>query len=314
MRKNCPVKRTMIGGQALMEGLMMRGPEGYAITVRKSDGTYAQKDVAYAGLKSKSKFWGIPVIRGAVGLFESMRIGISALNFSAEIFAQEELADPEAAPDEKEQEKQSKMMSIATGIATVIGVILPIVLFFFLPTLIAGLYKSYDIHPILRNLMEGGIRIVLFTLFLLSVSQMKDIKRTFAFHGAEHKAIHCYEADLPLTVENIKQFPKAHPRCGTSFLFVVMIVSILVFSLVNWSSNTFIRFGIRIAFLPLVIGLSYEMNRFAGRYDNFFTRFLRAPGMLFQAFTTNEPDADMIEVAIDALTRVIPQDKEADKW
>ncbi|MBE6936272.1 MAG: DUF1385 domain-containing protein, partial [Ruminococcaceae bacterium] len=182
-----------------------------------------------------------------------------------------------------------------------------------LPTLLAGFLDPVIGSGIWRNLLEGVLRLLIFFGFLFSVSRMKDIRRTFSYHGAEHKSIHCYENGLPLTVENVQKFPKEHPRCGTSFLFVVMIISILVFSLVSWS-NPFVRMVMRLVLLPVVVAISYEINRAVGRCDNALTRFLRLPGLFMQKMTTFEPEDDMVEVAIEALKRVIPENKGADTW
>jgi len=202
---------------------------------------------------------------------------------------------------------------VLMGISLIFGIAIPIVLFFILPTLITGLLENVIGSGILRNLLEGLVRIVIFLCFMFSVSHMKDIHRTFMYHGAEHKTIHCYEAGLPLTVENVRGCPKEHPRCGTSFLFVVMIISILLFSVITWS-NPFIRIVLRLAMIPLVVAVSYEFNRYVGRHDNALTRFLRAPGLWMQKMTTFEPDDSMIEVAIEALKNVIPEEEGSDRW
>lgn len=197
--------------------------------------------------------------------------------------------------------------------ATVLGTIIPIVLFIFLPTLLAGSLDRLAGSGIVRNLIEGLFRIIIFIIFMCSVSQMKDLKRVFAYHGAEHKTIFCYESGKELSVENVREYAKEHPRCGTSFLFSVMIISVLVFSVISWS-NPYIRILLRLILLPVVVGISYEANRLIGRFDNPFTRFLRAPGVWFQKLTTNEPDDSMIEIAIAALKPVIPESPGTDEW
>ncbi|MDP4108987.1 MAG: DUF1385 domain-containing protein [Bacillota bacterium] len=308
------VTRTTIGGQALIEGIIMLGPEKSAIVVRKSNGELEIKEEA-AGTYQKNAILRLPFIRGIVNLCTSMKRGIQALNFSAQFF--EEGGEEELSRFEKWLNKKfgsEKIEQFAMRSALVLGVIVPIVLFILLPTLVAGAApKQFSENHIFRNLMEGVLRIVIFIGFIWSVSRTKDIKRTFAYHGAEHKSIHCYESGSPLTVENAQKFPRQHPRCGTSFLFVVMIISILLFSLVPWT-NPFLRMLFRLLLLPFVIGIAYEINRYAGRHDNQLTKILRAPGYWLQLLTTNEPDDSMLEVAIEALRRVIPSVQGADKW
>ncbi|MBQ2818856.1 MAG: DUF1385 domain-containing protein [Clostridia bacterium] len=305
-------KKTSIGGQALMEGILMRGPEKSAIVVRKPDKTLEIKEEPI-GSNSHKAFWKLPFIRGPVMFWDSMKQGVSALMYSAEFF---EVEGEETEPGRFEKwverkigmEKFEKIMMTFT---VILGIAMPIGLFILLPTLLAGFFG--EMHFMLRNLLEGAIRILIFIGFVWSTSLMKEIKRTYMYHGAEHKTIACYEKGMELTVENVRQCCRFHPRCGTSFLFVVMIISILVFSVVQWS-NPLVRMLLRLALLPVVAGISYEINRFAGRYDNWFTKILRAPGVAMQRITTKEPDDSMIEVAIEALSRVIPEDKEKDRW
>ena len=306
--KDNNIFRTTIGGQALIEGILMRGPSKTCIVVRRPDGELVYKEETY---KTRTGFAALPLIRGVVRLGDSLSGGIKALTYSSDI-----------AFDGVEEEEddwltrklgKKKAQDLATTIALVLGIAIPIALFILLPTLLAGLLDQWIGSGFLRNLVEGLIRILIFLGFLLSISRMKDIRRTFMYHGAEHKTIHCYEHNLPLTVENVRKFPKAHPRCGTSFLFVVMIISILVFSFVKWS-NPLIRVLLRLVLLPVIISLSYEFNLLVGRHDNALTKILRAPGLFMQKFTTFEPDASMIEVAAAALTRVIPEKEGEDRW
>ncbi len=304
-------KKTTIGGQALIEGIMMLGPEKYAISIRKPDGEIELKVDDAKSLKQRFKFCSFPFVRGVVGLYESLKRGMSALMYSAE-FAPEEESKTKVDLWLEKKFGAEKFEKILMTVATVLGIAIPILLFIFLPTLLSGFVAKYVENSILRNLIEGAIRIVIFILFMFSMSRMKDMQRTFAYHGAEHKTIFCYEAGEELNIENVRKFPKEHPRCGTSFLFSVMIVSILVFSLVEWS-NPFIRMALRLVLLPVVVAISYEVNRLIGRYDNTFTKFMRAPGVWFQGFTTFEPDDSMIEVAISALKEVIPPDN-TDNW
>ncbi len=311
---NQPCKKTSIGGQALIEGIMMLGPEKSAIAIRKPEGEIDCKVEPLKTLRKRFKFFRIPFIRGIIGMFDSMRMGFAAINYSASFAVEEEEVEPSKF-DRWVEEKIGfeRAEKILFAIAGFFGVVIPVVLFVFLPTLIAGLLDDYIGSGIWRNLLEGAVRIAIFLLFMYSISHMKDMKRVFSYHGAEHKTIYCYEAGKELTVENVRTFPKEHPRCGTSFLFSVMIVSILVFSVVQWS-NPWIRMALRLALLPVVVGISFEVNRLIGRFDNWFTKIMRAPGVWFQGFTTFEPDDSMIEVAIAALNAVIPEEEGADKW
>ncbi len=307
-------KKTSIGGQALIEGIMMLGPEKSAIAVRRGDGEIELKVENCKKLTEKYKFLSIPFIRGIAGIFESMKRGFAALNYASSIAIDE--IDEEPTRFEKWLEKKfgsRAVENIVMGIATVFGIAIPIVLFIFLPTLLAGTLDKYIGSGIWRNLLEGLLRVIIFLIFMFSVSRMKDMKRVFSYHGAEHKSIFCYEAGEELTVENVKKFSKEHPRCGTSFMFSVMVISVLVFSVVSWS-NPFIRMALRLLLLPVVVGISYEVNRFIGRHDNWFTRIIRAPGIWFQTFTTFEPNDSMIEVAITALREVIPEEEGKDNW
>ncbi|NLD88510.1 MAG: DUF1385 domain-containing protein [Clostridiales bacterium] len=307
-KKNC--FRTTIGGQALLEGIMMRGPERQSVVVRKADGTLITK-TDELNIK-KHKILKLPFIRGPVNFFYSMKDGVKSLMYSADI-AMEDIPEDDTKPTFLERKLgRKKADELMMTVSVVLGVALPVALFILLPTLVAGLFDSF-LTGIWISLFEGVLRIIIFLIFIISTSFMKDIKRTYMYHGAEHKTIHCYENALELTVENVRHFPKAHPRCGTSFLFVVMIVSIIVFSFVRWS-NPIIRMVLRLALLPVVVSISYEFNRFVGRHDNKLTKFLRAPGLALQRFTTIEPDDSMIEVAIEALKNVIPETEGTDKW
>ncbi len=303
-------KKTTIGGQALLEGILMRGPENTRIVVRKPNKELEIKDDPI-GTEKKNPVAKIPFIRGVVNFWDSMKYGMSALNYSASFYEEDaELSKMEKWLNDKlGKENFDKLL---LSIATVIGIAMPVVLFIFLPTLLAGFFESIE-SSLVRNLIEGLMRVTLFLIFVIVTSKQSDIKRTYMYHGAEHKTIYCYEKGLPLTVENVRKQSCHHPRCGTSFMFVVMFVSILVFSLFSWS-NPIIRVLMRLALLPVVVGISYEFNRFVGRHDNWFTNVLRAPGMFLQNFTTVEPDDSMIEVAIAAIEGVIPENKNKDNW
>ena len=292
----------------------MLGPDKSAIAIRKASGEIDLKVEPLKTLRSRFKFFRIPFLRGIIGMFDSMRLGFSAINYSASFVIDEVEEEPSKFERWLEEKIGSKAVeNILLGIAGVFGVVIPIVLFVFLPTLLAGLLDGVIGAGFLRNLLEGLVRIIIFLIFMYSVSHMKDMKRVFSYHGAEHKTIFCYEAGEDLTVENVRKFPKEHPRCGTSFLFSVMVISILVFSVVQWS-NPWIRMALRLVLLPVVIGISFEVNRLIGRFDNRFTKFMRAPGVWFQGFTTFEPDDSMIEIAIAALSAVIPEEEGKDQW
>ena len=305
--------RTMVGGQALIEGVMMRGPKKYAVAVRTPEKIEVEiNDIKL--IKERYPILGLPLIRGVVNFFDSMVIGVRALMKSADYF-----------PEEDEEQKgrfelwmegrfgEKSAENLIFGIAIAFGIMMPIGLFILLPTLIVGLFDGTIGSGLVRNLLEGCIRIGIFVAYLAAVSKVGEMRRVFSYHGAEHKTIYCYEAGEELTVDNVRRQPKEHPRCGTSFLFVVMIISIILFSFAHWS-NPLVRVALRLLLLPAVVSISYEFNRLVGRYDNILTRFLRAPGMLMQKLTTLEPDDSMIEVAIEALKPVIPEEKGSDAW
>ena len=307
--------RTMIGGQALIEGILMRGPDKQAIVVRKQNGELVVREEPLKLIKDRHPILGLPLIRGTVNFADSMVKGVSAISFSAEQMPEDEQEEP----DKLDQWIENKFgweraQKIIIGIAVVLGMCLSVGLFILLPTLLAGFLDRFTaLTGVLRNLAEGALRMVIFLVYLTLCARMPEMKRMFGYHGAEHKTIHCYEKGLPLTVENVRIQPRQHPRCGTSFLFVVMIVSIAVFSFVKWS-NVWVRMAMRIVLLPLVVGISYEFNRWVGRHDNIVTAILSAPGKALQNITTNEPDDSMIEVAIESLRLVIPEESGKDEW
>jgi uncharacterized protein YqhQ len=303
--------KTTIGGQALIEGLMMRGPESIAAVVRRPDGQLEIKKEPVK--KPNSALRRAPFLRGALNFIEMMKTGISYISYSAEVSATEELEPDKLDLWIDKRFGKEKGGSIILGLATFLGLAFSVILFFILPTFLAGFLGRFIDSSIVRNLTEGLIRIIIFISYLAIVSNMKDMQRLFAYHGAEHKTIFAYEAGEELTVESVRPMPRQHPRCGTSFLFIVMIISILVFSLITWSS-TWVRVVLRLALLPVVVSISYELNRLIGRYDNLFTKILRAPGMWMQNLTTKQPDDSMIEIAITALKLVIPEEKNSDRW
>ena len=306
--------KTLIGGQALIEGIMMQGPDKRSIVVRGPEGIVTKVEP----LKKRTGILKWPLIRGVVSFGSSMVSGVKALMYSAEFFPEEEDAQPSKFDQWLEKKLGSEKMEKAViSFSVFLGALFSIALFILLPTLLSGLFDRWIHNAVVRSLIEGLIRIAIFMGYMILVSRMKDMRRVFSYHGAEHKTIRCYEAQLPLTVENVRPQTRLHPRCGTSFLFVVVAISILLFALVSAllpMSGMLVRLLVRLALLPVVVAISYECNRFVGRHDNRLTRLLSAPGMWFQHFTTNEPDDSMIEVAIEALKLVIPEEAGADRW
>ena len=305
--------KTLIGGQALIEGIYMRGPKKQAIVVRAPEGL-VRKVEELKLIKDRHPVLGWPLIRGLVNFGSSMVCGVRALIFSADYFPEEEAAQPSKldAWFEKHLSSEKAEKAIVYS-AVVLGALFSVALFFLLPTLLVSLIPG--IRQILwaRNLLEGVVKIAIFIGYLFLCSRLKDMRRVFSYHGAEHKTIRCYEAGLPLTVENVRPMSRLHPRCGTSFLFVVIFISILVGALIQ-SSNALVRMGLHLLLLPVVVAVSYEFNRLVGRHDNWLTHILTKPGMLLQHLTTNEPDDSMIEVGIEALTLVLPEKEGEDAW
>ena len=314
--------RTRIGGQALIEGILMRGPEKEAIVVRNQEGELVEKVEPLKFVRDRYPILGVPLIRGTVNFLDSMVHGVKALMYSADFYPDEEAARPSKFEQWLEKHLSSKKLESAiVTLAVVLGVGLSIFLFMVLPTfLTGGLLHFFPGFPLWgRNLLEGLLKIAIFLLYLIFCSKQKDIYRVFQYHGAEHKTIFCYEAGLPLTVENVRIQPRHHPRCGTSFLFVVIFVSILFSSVVFgiWPiTNVWLRTAVHLLLLPLVVGVTYEFNRWVGRHvqDNGLAKILTAPGLWMQNFTTNEPDDSMIECAIRSLELVLPEEKGKDAW
>lgn len=315
-------KMTSIGGQAVIEGIMMRGPEKIAVAVRKPDGEIIideQENKIKGGIRK------IPFIRGIFAFIDSMVIGIKALMFSANFYEEDGTAkESDEGKAVKENEKDSKeekdkeMPAWAMALTVLTSLCLSIGLFIALPNVIASFIvpnSGNNGNVFLYNLVESVMKVLIFLTYLLVVSKMKDIQRVFEYHGAEHKTIFCYENGEELTVENVKKFQRFHPRCGTSFLLFVIIISIIVFSVIGRFDSKIINLLVRIALLPVVAGISYEIIRFAGRHvDNKWVSWLNKPGMWLQRLTTREPDEKQLEVAIEALKTVLPKDKDADNW
>ncbi|MFR5887441.1 MAG: DUF1385 domain-containing protein [Oscillospiraceae bacterium] len=306
--------RTMIGGQALIEGIMMRGPDKQAIVCRTKDGL-TEKVEPLRLIKDRHPALGWPFIRGLVTFADSMLKGMKALSYSASLLPEDEQEEPTKFDLWLEKKLGSEKAEKAIiGFAAFLGVCLAVALFLFLPTFIAGFIPGVEGHYTLRSLLEGAIKIVIFLVYLWLCSRMKDMKRLFAYHGAEHKTIFCYEKGLPLTVENVRPQSRFHPRCGTSFLLVVIVLGIFMGLLIQ-IDNTLLRFALRLLLLPVIVCVAYELNRWAGRHDrNIVSRIFTWPGKQLQHLTTNEPDDGMIECAIRALELVIPEEKGKDAW
>lgn len=324
----CEKFKTMIGGQALIEGIMMRGPEKDAIVIRGKDGLTVEVTPRKINPPGTIKTW--PFIRGIFTFFDSQVTGVKALMRSADLAPEEYQEEPSKFDLWLEKTLgNEKFQQVVVALAVVLGLGLSIGLFFLLPMVIGGFFDRWITNTVTLNLVEGIVRMVIFMGYMLLVSRMSEMKRVFSYHGAEHKTIRCYEAKLPLTVENVRIQTRMHPRCGTSFLLVVMVISILVFSIASsgllalFPGLEVIRgsFGYRVIMitfklllLPVVVGITYEINRWCGRNDNWFTRILSAPGMWMQNFTTFEPDDTMIEVAITAVQAVLPEEEGTDRW
>ena len=326
-------KKTSIGGQALIEGIMMRGPKKDAMAVRMKDGSVEVFPMEIKSIKNKCFFFKWPVIRGVVGFIDSMLIGYKAMMDSADKSGyldeleetDENKTEENLVTDEKKEEeapkKKNLLLTVIMIVAAVLAVILCVGLFIYLPSLafkgINYLAGGKLIH--FQALFEGILKIIIFLGYMLAVSYMKDIKRVFSYHGAEHKTIFCYEAGLPLTVENVREQKRFHPRCGTSFMILMLIVSIfitLIFDAIfPWLKDVlWLRTIIKLLLVPVICGLGYELIKICGRYDNFVTRIIAAPGLWIQRITDKDPDDSMIEVAIAAMNDVIPENEEDDKW
>ena len=300
-----------VGGQALMEGIMMLGPKGMAQVVRNPKGELVIKKEKITPLVKKYKFFGLPLIRGSIALFDSLRRGVKALYDSAEIAIDEDDENYESSKFDTwvENKLGDKAMTVLMAISMIIAVVFSVGLFFILPTFISS-FIPQSVPRVVYSLCEGLVRLAIFMTYMIIIAKMKDIKRVYMYHGAEHKTIHCFEHEDELTVENVRKYSKHHPRCGTAFLFVVMIISILIYSLLPRFDTIWFRIGSRLLLLPVIAGISYEFNRIAGKYTNKVTKILRAPGMAMQRFTTVEPEDDMIEVAIVALNEALSFENE----
>ena len=342
----CSARKTSIGGQALMEGIMMRGPQTTAMAVRNPKGEIVLEKFP-TQTKKRPAICRWPIIRGLFGFIDSMTVGYKCLMRSAEISGIEELeaelarekAEKKAAKKAKkgiveetaeapapeiveksDDKKSSPFMNVVMVLSVVFAVVLMVGLFILLPAWLYTLICKANIplfkeeNRYFRSVFEGVLRVVLLVGYMALMCLMKDIRRTFMFHGAEHKTIFCYEAGLELTVENVRKQKRFHPRCGTSFLILMMLISILVGFFIPPSLPTLARVGVKILLVPLIMGLGYELIKICGRHDNFFTRAVALPGVWLQHITVLEPDDGMIECAIVAMKEVIPEDAESDKW
>ena len=310
--ESCSFK-TSIGGQALIEGILMRGPKKQAIVCRTAEGL-VEKTEELKFIRDRYPILGWPLVRGCATFLDSMVKGMQALTWSANLVPLEEQGEPDKLDQWIEDHfPEDKAQKLIIGVAVVLGIALSLFLFIFLPALIVSLIRPLTASLFVRNLSEGLVRVVILLVYMKLVTYVSDVKRLFSYHGAEHKTIFCYEHGKPLTVENVRGESRFHPRCGTSFLLVVVVVSILVNSVVR-VRNTFARMGCHLLLLPLVVGISYEINRWCGKHDNKLSAILSAPGKWLQRITTNEPDDSMIECAIRALELVIPEEKGSDIW
>ncbi len=308
--KNC--RLGTVGGQAVIEGVMMKNKDSFALAVRMPEGNIRVTKDTCKSARDKNKFFGLPIIRGIVNLIESLMLSMKTLTISADAFGIEE----EETKFEKWLQKHfgKSILDFVMAIAMVLGVALGIGIFFFLPLFLSSTLfdKSGETTKWYATLVEGGMKIGIFILYIWLVSFMKDIKRVFEYHGAEHKSIFCYEAGEELTPENVKKYKRFHPRCGTSFIFVILLLSIVVSSLVYsipiMKSNIILKFASKILTLPLTVGIGYEFIRYAGRHDNILTKILSAPGLWMQRLTTKEPDEEQIAVAIAALKCALPEE------
>ena len=302
---NSKTNKTSIGGQAVIEGVMMRGPKLTALSVRMPDQSISTE--TWDTPNSNKWYKKTPFIRGVFNFVESLTDGYKSLMKAAEKAG---LDDEEEEPSKFEQKLRQllgdKFMPFLQGCILLFSLAMALFFFAFLPTTLVGFFKDYINHPLALSALEGLTKIAILILYLALISNMSDIKRVFMYHGAEHKTIFCYEHGEELTVENVRKYTRFHPRCGTSFLVIVLLLSILVSSMVSWD-NLWMRVGLKVLCLPIIMSLSYECIKFAGRHDNLFTRILSAPGLWTQRLTTREPDDSMIEVAIASMKKVIPE-------
>ena len=323
-KKDCACEKISVGGQALIEGIMMQGPKGAAMSVRLPDGSIDTEKLEVKHVRDKFKPAGLPLIRGVFNMVESLIFGFKCMEKSAEKVGIDDGADPENMSKLDKWLSDHfgpKMMAVVTGISMVLGCGLAFLLFFYMPTFLVDkadeiIFKNTlaNLHP----LFEGIFRMIIFVTYIWLVSKIPDIKRVFMYHGAEHKSIFCYEAGLELTVENVKKQSRFHPRCGTSFIFVILIISILISSVLvvafpGIDTNRILWMAIKLLIVPLTVGIGYEFIRYAGKHDNIIVKILAAPGLWMQRLTTQEPTDDIIEVGIESLKAVLFDKPEEDE-
>ena len=296
--------KTSIGGQAVIEGVMMRGPKVTALSVRMPDQSISTEE--WATPDGNKWYKKTPFIRGIFNFIESMTCGYQSLMKAAEKAGLDDDEEPSKFEQKLRDMLGDKFMPFLEGCILLFSLVMALFFFAFLPTTIVNLLNGVITHPLALSALEGLTKIAILIVYLAAISNMSDIKRVFMYHGAEHKTIFCYEHGEELTVENVRKYKRFHPRCGTSFLVIVLLLSILVSSLISWD-NLWVRVGLKVLCLPDIMSLSYECIKFAGRHDNLFTRILSAPGLWTQRLTTKEPDDSMIEVAIASMKRVIPE-------
>ena len=300
-KQNEEAKICSIGGQAVMEGVMMKAPTGIALAVRRADGSIATEYTPQENKAKKGTFLGWPIVRGVVIFIDSLTTGMRTITRSAELYGEEITEEPSKFEKWLSRVTGRPVDKIVVDIAVVLAVLLAVGLFFMLPTFLSGLIlRGYQGATIWKSITEGFVRLAIFLGYLFAISRLKETKRLFMYHGAEHKTIACYEHGAELTPESAIQYSRLHPRCGTNYLFLVMAISILFFAVVGFNANFWLRLFSRILFLPVVAGISYEALRFGGRSESLLARIVRAPGMALQHITTVEPDEEMLEVAITA--------------
>lgn len=314
--------KTSVGGQALIEGVMMQGPRGMATAVRKPDGEILTEYHTIKLLRNKNKFFNIPIIRGVFGFVESMIMGYKTLMYSAEVSGMEDFEEESMSKFERwlNDKMGEKLVSAVAAIGSVLGIVLAFILFFYLPVLVFNKANEWAGGAItnFQGLVEGGMKIIIFVIYIAAISRMKDVRRLFMYHGAEHKSIACYEAGLDLNVENAKKCTRFHPRCGTSFIFVVLIFSIIFYTIIAKifpviAAERILWLILKLVFLPIIMGICYEFIRYAGRHDNLFVKIVSAPGLWMQRLTTKEPTDDILEVGIAAIKAVITDNPEDDE-
>ena len=298
------MKKQTVGGQAVIEGVMMQSKKYRAIAVRKNNGQIEVKKEKISSWVNDKKIDKIPFLRGSFVLIETMIQGIKSMNYSSEFFLEEDDNKEDFFDKFMNRVFKDKANDVVMFMSLLIAMILSIGLFVFIPTTVSGLFSTIIKSSILLNLIEGLIKIGILILYMLMISRNEDISRVFMYHGAEHKTIYCYENNLELTVENAKKFTTLHPRCGTNFLFIVMFTSIILFSFFGWP-NILVRVIMRILCIPIVAGISYEIIKFLGKYNNILSKIVAYPGMMLQKITTKEPNDEQLEVAIKALKAVI---------